>query len=351
MSSAYRPGVDAADAALMLEQTPPAVWEALRGQRLFITGGTGFIGCWLLEALLWGHEQLGLGLHLTVLSRRPDAFRAKAPHLANHPAVTLLAGDSADLSSVQGQYDIVLHAATDVVSPSADPLAVYHDIVNGTAQTLKLAERSGARRYLLTSSGAVYGAQPVGLTHVDESYAGAPDPSVPNSAYGQGKRVAEWLVACQRQRQPELQTRVARCFAFVGPYMALDAQFAIGNFIRDARKGDTIRIGGDGTPYRTYLYAADLAVWLLTLLVQGDHKPYNVGSDEEISIAELAHKVNATLGGRATVEIARAPSGAPPSYYVPAVQRARELGLRPYTSLSDAITRTAGWTAPHTGVL
>ncbi|MYM70400.1 NAD-dependent epimerase/dehydratase family protein [Pseudoduganella sp. FT55W] len=335
----------------MLEQTPPAVWEALRGQRLFITGGTGFIGCWLLEALLWGHEQLGLGLHLTVLSRRPDAFRAKAPHLANHPAVTLLAGDSSDLSSVQGQYDIVLHAATDVVSPSADPLAVYNDIVNGTSQTLKLAERSGAKRYLLTSSGAVYGAQPVGLTHVDESYTGAPDPSAPNSAYGQGKRVAEWLVACQRQRQPELQTRIARCFAFVGPYMALDAQFAIGNFIRDARNGGTIRIGGDGTPYRTYLYAADLAVWLLTLLVQGDHKPYNVGSDEEISIAELAHKVNAALGDRATVEIARAPSGAPPSYYVPAVQRARELGLRPYTSLADAITRTAGWAAPHTGVL
>ncbi|WP_202412891.1 NAD-dependent epimerase/dehydratase family protein [Duganella lactea] len=348
--SAYRPGVAAVDAALMLEQTPPAVWEALRGQRLFITGGTGFIGCWLLEALLWGHEQLDLGLQLSVLSRRPEAFRAKAPHLANHPAVTLLAGDCADLSQVHGQYDIVLHAATDVVSPAADPLAVYHDIVNGTAQTLRLAERCGASRYLLTSSGAVYGAQPPGLTHVDEHYAGAPDPALPNSAYGQGKRVAEWLLACQRQRQPQLQTRIARCFAFVGPYMALDAQFAIGNFIRDARNGDPIRIGGDGTPYRSYLYAADLAVWLLTVLVQGDHQPYNIGSDQQLSIAELAHQVNATLGGRATVEIARAPSGAPASYYVPAVQRARALGLRPYTSLGDAITRTAGWTAPSTGV-
>ncbi|NGZ83102.1 NAD-dependent epimerase/dehydratase family protein [Duganella aceris] len=345
----YRPGVDAADLALILEQTPAEVWQALRGQHLFLTGGTGFIGSWLLEGLLWAERQLGLGLRLTVLSRRPDAFRARAPHLASHPAVRLLQGDVRDLAQEHGRYDIVLHAATDVVAPAAEPLATYHDIVAGAEQTLALARRCGAGRYLLTSSGAVYGVQPPGLTHVDEDYRGAPDPAQAGSAYGQGKRIAEWLVACEQQRQPALETRIARCFAFVGPYMALDAQFAIGNFIRDARRGDPIRVGGDGTPFRSYLYAADLVVWLLTILVLGDRRPYNVGAGQEISIAGLAREVSAALGGGAEVRIAGAPSGAPASYYVPSVARAAGLGLRQYTSLADAIARTAAWTTPHSG--
>lgn len=345
----YRPGVDLADVELVLAHTPPAVWEALRGQRIFITGGTGFIGCWLLEALLWAHERHGLDLRLGVLSRNPEAFRAKAPHLARHPALTLLRGDAARLEAIDGRYDIVLHAATDVVNPAGDPLAVYRDIVDGTTQTLALAERCGAGRYLLLSSGAVYGAQPSGLTHVGEDYAGAADLGAPGSAYGQGKRIAEWLVACQRARQPALRTRIARCFAFAGPYMALDAQFAIGNFIRDARCGDPIRIGGDGTPHRSYLYAADLVVWLLTILIEGDERPYNVGAAEAISIGALALRVSAVLGGRSQVHLGRAPSAAPPSYYVPSVQRAEGLGLRQYTSLDDTIVRTAGWRAPVTG--
>jgi nucleoside-diphosphate-sugar epimerase len=342
MTSAYRPGVSAADLQLVLEQTPAAVWQALRGQRLFITGGTGFIGCWLLEGLLWAEQQFQLGLQLDVLSRRPAQFAARAPHLAGHPAVRLLAGDTADLSALPGPYDGVLHLATDVVQPASDPRAVFDDIVAGTAQTLALAQRSGARRYLLTSSGAVYGAQPASLSHVPESYAGAPDPGLPGSAYGQGKRVAEWLVACHRQ-QHGLQAQVARCFAFAGPYMALDAQFAIGNFIRDCLAGQPIRIGGDGTPFRSYLYAADLVVWLLTIFVLGDQRPYNVGSAQEVSIAGLASTVAATLGG-GPVQIARTPvPGQPPSYYVPDVARARALGLQEYTSLQQAIAHTAAW--------
>ncbi|MEC5163429.1 MULTISPECIES: NAD-dependent epimerase/dehydratase family protein [unclassified Janthinobacterium] len=342
-AAGYRPGVSPADVGLMLTHTPAAVWEALRGQRIFVTGGTGFVGCWLLEALLAGHERFQLGLELTVLTRAPERFRAKAPHLAGHPALRLMAGDATDLAGVDGRFDTILHLATDVVSPGADPLRVYRDIVGGAEQTLALAARAGSARYLLTSSGAVYGRQPGDCPLVPEQHTGAPATTDLQSAYGQAKRSAEFLLACHAGEHGT-QARIARCFTLVGPYMALDAQFAIGNFIRDSLAGGPVRVGGDGTPLRSYLYAADMAVWLLTILINGDAQPYNVGSSQAISVAELARHVSRTLRGAEDVVIARAAASGPaPARYVPSTARAASLGLREYTDLSAAIRATAAW--------
>lgn len=338
---AHAPGIDADDVALILGRVPAPVWQALRGQRIFITGGTGFVGCWLLEALLAGDAHFGLGLELTVLTRDAARFRAKAPHLAGAGAVRLLEGDAGALDGVDGPFDSVIHAATDVASPNADPLRTFGAIVAGAEQTLALAARAGARRYLLTSSGAVYGRQPGDCARLPESYPGAPDTANRHSAYGQAKRVAEYLAGCHGDR---FEVRIARCFAFTGAYLPLDAHFAIGNFIRDSLAGGPVRVGGDGTPLRSYLYAADLAVWLLTILVQGDALPYNVGSERGLPLAELATLVSRTVGGGDSVTIAgSAVAGRPPERYVPATARAAALGLREYTDLATAIRKTAAW--------
>jgi dTDP-glucose 4,6-dehydratase len=195
----------------------------------------------------------------------------------------------------------------------------------------------------LTSSGAVYGRQPPDLSHTPEEYPGAPDALDPYSAYAEGKRVAETMAAVYHRRYG-LPVKIARGFAFIGPYLPLDAHFAAGNFLRDGLRGGPVRIGGDGTPYRSYLYAADLAVWLWTLLFRGEPcRPYNVGGEEAVSIAELASCVAVYFG--VGVQIARAAvPGRPAERYVPSTRRAREeLGLAEWISLPDAVARTARW--------
>jgi nucleoside-diphosphate-sugar epimerase len=159
-----------------------------------------------------------------------------------------------------------------------------------------------------------------------------------------GKRYSEWITNLYN-KEHGIDTKIARCFAFVGPYMALDAQFAIANFIGDCIKQKTVVIGGDGTPYRSYLYAADLVVWLIKILLAGDNKPYNVGSDKGLQIAEIAKTVISTLcDGRLELIIKQqAKPGQVAERYIPSVERALTLGLSEYTSLTQAIEKTAVW--------
>ena len=328
----------------VLDQTA-VVWPRLRDARLFITGGTGFFGSWLLESLLWANDRMRLGLRVTVLTRDPARFLTNAPYLALDSAVELLAGDMGSFAFPAGRIDLVIHAATEPVGAPGtfDPLWKLDADVGGMRRVLAMARERGARRLLLTSSGAVYGRQPPDLEMIPEDYAGAPDPMDPRSAYGEAKRVCELACAASRNGGPE--AIIARCFAFVGPYLPLDSNYAIGNFIRDALSGGPIIVVGDGTAFRSYLYAADLAVWLWRLLLEGEAgRAYNVGSEAALSIEQVARLVARVVSPSAEVRVLNAQGGTPPQRYVPATNRAREeLGLAPLVQLPDAIARTAAW--------
>ena len=324
------------------------LWEELRGKRLFITGGTGFFGCWLLESFAWANDNLDLNASALVLTRNSDAFQKNVPHLAANPAIKFHIGDVRNFNFPEGEFSHIIHAAATSARATfndEDPLVKFDTIVEGTRHTLDFAAQCQAKKLLLTSSGAVYGKQPFGMTHIPEDYCGVPDPADPNSAWGVSKRAAEFLCTLY-SRKYGIETKIARCFSFVGPYLPLDIHYAIGNFIRDGLKGGPIQVKGDGTPYRSYLYAADLAIWLWTILFRGQLcHPYNVGSEVDMSIAELAQTVASVFQPEPKVCIAKQPTlGEPAERYVPCTQRARsELGLKLIVDSPEAIRRTANW--------
>lgn len=337
----------------IVSHTQP-LWSMLDGQRLFITGGTGFFGIWLLEALIHARQTLGLDLQATVLSRAPDALLQRLPHLAGHPALNWLSGKVQDFAFPRQKHHHIIHAATETYAriPPTPQLEQFDTLVQGTRRVLEFARHTQAENILITSSGAIYGRQPSNLTHIPENHSGGPDCIDTAMLYAEGKRCTE-LQAALHAEQHGQSVKIARCFAFVGPHQPLDKHFAVGNFINDVLHDRDIHIQGDGTPLRSYLHAADLVIWLLTILLQGQSmRPYNVGSDHAISICELARQVAACQPGRERqVLVARTPEpDTLPARYVPDISRAREeLGLTVRIPLADAIRRSLAWHLQKSG--
>lgn len=323
-----------------------SLFQNLAGKRIFMTGGTGFIGRWMLEALFEANRRKGLGVEVDLLTRDPQAFTTAAPNITAAEGCRLIKGDVLRLAGLEGPYDFVLHAATDASAHlnETDPKRMFDTILEGTRAALDLALKANARRFFFFSSGAVYGAQPWDVTHVDEGFLGAPDLSTHRSAYGEGKRAAEMLCTVYG-KQFGLDVVSARIFALLGPLLSLDIHFAAGNFIRDALRGERIVVRGSGRAVRSYLYASDLTVWLWTMLLTAQPgATYNVGSEEGISIAELAERTAALLGGPGFDVLGQEDPGWNPGRYVPSTAKIRkDLGVAPTVGLDEAILRTARW--------
>jgi dTDP-glucose 4,6-dehydratase len=357
------------DLTHILTHARPA-FDSLRNANLFITGGTGFFGHWLLESLLHANEQLNLNVRATVLTRSASAFQAKSPHIANNPAITLLEGDIRTFPFPESPHTHILHAATDSGGQQANstPEDLYNSILEGTRRVLQFAQTTGATRLLYTSTGAVYGRSTT-LLHTPETYLESHAPQLPLHSYESAKLDAELLIlthstpgsrpsALDPVPAGPLQAVIARCFAFVGPHLPLDQHFAIGNFIGAALANKPIHIKGDGTPRRSWLYMSDLAIWLWTLLTHGEpSRAYNVGSDEGMTIAEAARLVERIVILSGAKDLLPARSGniqidgtpnpsAPLNIYVPDITRATsEVSLKVHIPLAEAIRRTAAWHA------
>jgi len=322
------------------------IWPSLRSARIFITGGTGFIGRWLLESLRLANDTLDLDLRATILTRNPDAFADAAAHLTDYEPFEFVSGDVSSFSSPSGAYSHVIHAATEASAHlnRTNPRQMFSTIVDGTRRVLDFAVEKHVSRFLHLSSGAVYGRQPQEVTHVGEEWLGGPGCTDARNTYAEGKRAAEMFCAIYG-KQFGLDISVARIFALLGPHLALDIHFAAGNFILDAIAGRPALVEGNGLACRSYLYAGDLTAWLLRMLVQA--KPgvtYNVGSEESISIGELAERTSKLLGA-GKFEIRGGPdAGWNPGRYVPDTTRIRrDLGVSATVGLDEAIRRTALW--------
>jgi nucleoside-diphosphate-sugar epimerase len=312
----------------------------LSNRRIFLTGGTGFVGRTLLDHVAARGDD---STRVTVLSRDPQRFVRLYPHYGRLPWLEFRRGDLAGQAAMAGNFTDVIHAAADTHGVS-DEAQWIDQIVNGTRAMLDLAVRTGARRFLMVSSGAVYGPQPPDLDAIEENFSGAPPIAALSSTYGQAKRVAEQLCTIYYRRHG-LETLTARCFAFVGRHIPPRGPYAIGNFIADALDPaqPAIRVNGDGKAVRTYLDGEDLARWLFFILTDGEAgEAYNVGSSQPICMADLATLVATLLAPNKPVEIRG--TGQPDSarsIYVPSIRKIAALGAVQQWSLEEAILRAA----------
>jgi len=312
--------------------------ESLRGARILVTGGTGFLGCWLVSSLLRANTSLGLDLKMLVLTRDPGAVP-----IEESPVVSLLHGDVRSLVD-PGEINFIIHGAASSSSVFGEgdgiPTRMAATIIEGTHAVLDLGAKYRAR-LLFLSSGAVYGPQ---IAEVSESCMTAPDTLDVRSIYGQAKRLAETLCAVATESN-DVSTVVARLFAFIGPKIPLNIHYAAGNFMRDALAGKPIMVHGDGRSRRSYMYAGDLPDWCWALISKG--RPgvaYNVGSPEAISIAELAIRIAGITAPPLQVQILGTPGEKEPPWYVPDTSRIQsELGLVLRTPLDDALRKTYVW--------
>ena len=294
----------------------------------FLTGGTGFFGKSILSAV---QRRLTEPLDLVILSRNPRLFLDKNPAFVNMQNVRFVSGDVRNFKFPKQKFDYILHGATTIALPEGE---IADIVLNGTKRVLQFAEECDAKRLLFISSGAVYGKQPLEMTHIREDY-----DCNPITEYGMAKLKAEKICfdSC-------INTFVARCFAFTGPYLDFDLHFAIGNFIRDCLNGKDIIIKGDGTPLRSYLYADDLVVWLFRILFDAaNEKIYNIGSNRAVSILELAQIVRKTLNSPCDIRVLTpTTSVSVAERYVPDISNImKDLKVKITVDLEEAIAKSA----------
>lgn len=333
--------------AITTSKVSDELWKSLDNKFIFITGGSGLFGLWFLTALLDANNRLDINIQATVLSRQPESLKRKKPEIFLNSRILLIEGDIESFQFPEGSYDYILHMATTSARETFKgerSIDKFHMLTKGTERVLNFARSCGTRRFLFTSSGVSYGEYPSEMELVPETYLGAPDTLNAVSGLGQGKRAAEFYCSYFAE-QYNFDYVIARCFSFVGAGLPLDIHYAIGNFIRDALYNNEIIVSGDGSQMRSFLYLADLVHWLLMLLVKGQSaRIYNVGSDQKISIVDLAYLVRDLLSPNKAVKVL----GSKPSdagnfnrnWYVPNINRARaELDLDVWTPLNEAIMK------------
>ncbi len=329
------------DLNLVLDNTKD-YWQ--ENKTFFISGGTGFFGIWLLMSFIFINRKLKLNSKIILLTRNKDKFLGKHKWLKEYSEISFLQGDITNFNFIEEDIDYIIHAATEasVKLNTEEPLEMFETVVNGTKRILEFAKLKKVKSFLFTSSGAVYGVQPSNIENIAEDYLGSPNISDANSVYGEGKRMAEVLCATYHKKY-NLPVKTARCYAFIGPFLALDTHFAAGNFIRNVINEEDIIIEGDGTTYRSYMYSADLAIWLWTILFKGkNNNPYNVGSNQSISISELANLILKESKSKQTNIIIKTPlSNKPVLRYVPDINKAiNELHLKVYTEIEKGVRKT-----------
>ena len=277
--------------------TDTKIFSNLENQTILITGGTGFIGKWMAEMIAYLNQVENLNIKLYLLSRNSEKFKNEVPHLAEKSFIKLIEQDIRNLNDLPVEVNYIIHAAgsPDNRDHVSQPLKTIETFYKGTSALLNAATRLPILKKIIhISSHQIYGKNET-EDFIKESFSGILEPNTTNNVYCESKRIAETLCSVFKN-QFRLPIVIVRPFSFIGPYQDLEKPWAINNFIRDGILGGPIRILGNGLTLKSYLYASDMAYWIMKALLFGQSgEAYNLGSKEAISLNDLAEKVQSLI--------------------------------------------------------
>jgi dTDP-glucose 4,6-dehydratase len=312
------------------------------GHRIVVTGGTGFVGSHLVDALL------ARGAEVVAVDNNVTGTPANVAHLADEPRFTLVEADVSESLPVDGRVDAVLHFASPAspVDFARIPIEILRVGSQGTQNCLDLAEAHGAR-FLLASTSEVYGDPQV---HPQpETYFGNVNPIGARSVYDEAKRYGEALTMAY-QRFRGVDTAIVRIFNTYGPRMRPDDGRAIPNFIAQALRGEPITLYGDGSQTRSICYVSDLVDGILRLLDSGLTGPMNCGTEHEMSMTQLAETIRELVGSRSDLVFVPLPENDPLLRRPDLTVIRRELGYEPVVTPAEGLARTIADVAERLGV-
>jgi|APSaa5957512535_1039671.scaffolds.fasta_scaffold45834_2 nucleoside-diphosphate-sugar epimerase len=321
--------------------------KKLKGQSIFISGASGFMGKWVIEIINYLNENYDFNTcvfaHASSVTDEAEIY----PSIYNNDLIVLIDGDIKNITEIDPFVSYVLHLAS---SPdnrvySSDPIKGVKDIIKGTEKILAASFRlENLLNFTLLSSGMVYGPIPFTKDYIAEDSFFGFDSSSLSSFYPEAKRISESFVQAYRA-QYKMPVTIFRPFAFIGPYQHIDRPWAINNFIRDGLRGEPIRIIGDEDTVRSYMYPSEMALWvLLGMLNQSGDNIFNLGSSDGKSIRQIAEKVEKSFGGNIGLSVNLPPNSSLKSKFVPSVEKFEQLfNLKLKINTEEAIKKTIEW--------
>ena len=300
--------------------------------RAVVSGGAGFIGSHLCEALL------NRGMRVLTLDNFITGSPANLKHLEGNPDFELRRQNVNEHIDVEGDVRYVLHFASPASPPQYDANPI-HTLKVGTIGTMNMLGMAMAKNatFLLASTSEVYGDP---LVHPQpETYWGNVNPIGPRGCYDEAKRCAE-AFAMAYHRAHGVDTRIIRIFNTHGPRMQVSDGRAVPNFMAQALRGQPLTVYGDGTQTRSLCYVSDLIRGVLAVLEKADELPTNLGNPHEVTMIELAETIIRISGSKSRIEHRDLPVD-DPRQRRPDITRARTLlGWEPQVGLEDGLQRT-----------
>lgn len=317
--------------------------------RILLTGAAGFLGSHLCEKLLLeGHSVIGMDNFLT-------GDPQNLAHLSTNENFSFIRQDVSNFIFVPGNLNAVLHFASPA-SPNKEspygypnlPIQTMKAGALGTHNALGVAKANNAI-FLLASTSEIYGDP---KEHPQkESYWGHVDPTGPRSMYDEAKRFAEALTMSYH-RFHGINTRIVRIFNTYGPRMRLDDGRVIPNFIQQALRNEPLTIYGEGSQTRSFCFVDDLIDGIYRLLLSDVHEPINIGNPVEMSVLELALKINEIINNPAGIVVKDDMRlGDDPERRRPDISKAKTLlNWEPEYSLTQGLSKTIPYFRTKLGI-